>query len=240
MELTHGRLLGGRLRYAQPRHGFRSGIEPVLLAASVRAKPVDRVLEAGTGAGAGLLCLAARIEHFFGIGVERDPALAVLAGHNARANGQADVCFLAGRIEALPIRGPLNHAFANPPYHPDWGTASTLPERNAAKRAPPGLMADWARAMASPLVQQGTLTLIVATASLPACLDAFGTARCGSVSLFPLWPRAGEPAKLTLVRGVKGGRGPCRLLPGLVLHDGDGRFTEDAEAVLRHGAALRF
>jgi tRNA1(Val) A37 N6-methylase TrmN6 len=41
-----------------------------------------------------------------------------------------------------------------------------------------------------------------------------------------------------LVRGVRGGRAPFRLLPGLVLHQADGGFTPAAEAVLRGGAAL--
>ncbi|HLB98700.1 MAG TPA: SAM-dependent methyltransferase, partial [Acetobacteraceae bacterium] len=61
MKLTEGHLLGGRVRYAQPREGFRSGIEPVMLAAAVPARTGERVLEAGSGAGAALLCLAARV-----------------------------------------------------------------------------------------------------------------------------------------------------------------------------------
>jgi tRNA1Val (adenine37-N6)-methyltransferase len=52
MVTTEGHLLGGRIRYRQPDTGFRSGLEPVLLAASVPARPGEHVLEAGTGAGA--------------------------------------------------------------------------------------------------------------------------------------------------------------------------------------------
>ena len=33
-------------------------------------------------------------------------------------------------------------------------------------------------------------------------------------------------------------RSPCRLLPGLVLHAPDGSYTDEAQAVLRDGAAL--
>ena len=58
---TDGHLLGGRVSYAQPREGFRSGIEPVLLAAAIPARPGEHVLEGGSGAGAALLCLAARV-----------------------------------------------------------------------------------------------------------------------------------------------------------------------------------
>jgi tRNA1Val (adenine37-N6)-methyltransferase len=56
----------------------------------------------------------------------------------------------------------------------------------------------------------------------------------------PLWPKAGRPAKLLLLRGVKGGRMPFRVAPGLVLHTDDGRFTPEADAVLRLGRALEY
>ena len=58
--------------------------------------------------------------------------------------------------------------------------------------------------------------------------------------MLPLWPKAGVAAKLVLARATKAGRGPFRLLPGLVLHEADGRFTPAADAVLRDGAALSF
>ena len=85
---------------------------------------------------------------------------------------------------------------------------------------------------------RGTLTWIVAAAVLPACITALGEAGCAVSAVAPLWPRVGQNAKLVLLRGVKGGRGGCRVLPCIVLHDAAGGFTPEAEAVLRHGAAL--
>ena len=41
-----------------------------------------------------------------------------------------------------------------------------------------------------------------------------------------------------IVTARKGARGPARLSRGLVLHGPDGRYTEAAEAVLRHAAPL--
>ncbi len=72
-------LLGGRLRHDQPPDGHRSGIEPVLLAAGVPAKPGEAVLEAGTGSGAALMCLAARVSRLAGLGLEIDPVRAEVA-----------------------------------------------------------------------------------------------------------------------------------------------------------------
>ena len=47
------------------------------------------------------------------------------------------------------------------------------------------------------------------------------------------------PAKRVLVRAIKTGRAPLRLLPPLVLHArGGAKHTAEAEAILRGAAAL--
>jgi tRNA1(Val) A37 N6-methylase TrmN6 len=96
----------------------------------------------------------------------------------------------------------------------------------------------WAATLAMRLRPRGTLTFILPAALLPACAQAFGVAGCSATAMLPLWMKAGCPAKLVLVRGVKGGKAPFRVLPGLVLHDAAGSFTQEAEAILRHGQAL--
>ena len=52
-------------------------------------------------------------------------------------------------------------------------------------------------------------------------------------------PFADAPAKRVLVRAVKGGKAPLRLLPALVLHDRDGaKHSAAAEAILRGEASI--
>jgi tRNA1(Val) A37 N6-methylase TrmN6 len=58
------------------------------------------------------------------------------------------------------------------------------------------------------------------------------------VAVFPLWPRAGEPAKRVIVQARKASRAAPALLAGLVLHAADGSLTPEAEAILRGGASL--
>ena len=235
---TDGHLLDGRVRYAQPRRGFRSGIEPVLLAAAVPARPGSRVLEGGSGAGAALLCLAARVPGVHGLGIEQDPALVALARQNAAANGWPDLRFMAADIASLPALDAFDHACANPPYHSDAGTPSPDASRRAAKRAAVGLLAVWATALARPLRPRGTLSFILSAASLAEAMTAFAAAGCAPTSLLPLWAKPRQPAKLLLLRGIKGSRAPLRVLPGLVLHAPDGTFTAEIDAILRGGAAL--
>ncbi len=235
---TEGHLLGGRVIYRQPKVGFRSGLEPVLLAASVAARPGDEVLEAGTGAGAALLCLSARIPGVRVTGVEVDAAMAELASANAHANGFADMTIIHERIETAALRAGFDHAIANPPYHGPHGTASPIGARETAKRGSDTLLSTWIARLSGALRDRGDLTLIVPSGSVPACLAAMAQSRCPCTSLFLLWPRQGRAAKLVLLRGIRNGRTPMRLMPGLVLHDPDGSFTEAAMSILGHGSEL--
>ena len=235
---TSGHLLGGRVHYAQPRLGFRSGIEPVLLAASVPVLPGERVLEGGAGAGAALLCLAARLPGLHGVGIERDAALVALAEQNAAANHWPGLCFQTGDMASAPDLGMFDHAFANPPYHSARGTPSPDPSRQEAKRGTEDLLAIWAAALGRRLRPGGTLTFILPAALLPRATVAFAAAHCQPVAMLPLWPKFGTAAKLVLLRGIKGSKSPFRVLPGLVLHNVASGFTPQAEAILRDGLRL--
>ncbi len=239
---TADTLLGGRLRYAQPRGGFRTGIEPVLLAAAAPARAGELVVEAGCGAGAGLLCLARRVPAVTLLGIEIDPATAALAARNAAANEfAARITIEHGDVLARRALNHADHVIANPPYH-GAGTASPVAAREIAKRAGEGLILDWVTALARLLRARGTLTFIVPAARLTETMHAFAIARCGGRTVYPLWPRAGTAAKLVLVQGTSHAKGADRLLPGLVLHADGGeaapRYTAAADAILRDGAAL--
>lgn len=235
--MTEGTLLGGAVRYGQPAVGFRTGFEPVLLAAFVPARPAERVVEAGCGAGAGLLCLAARLPGVTGLGIERDPAQADLARRNLAANGIAGIEIVTGAVETWRPAAPFDHAMANPPWHDARGTPPAEAGRHAAKVAAESGLALWAGALAQALRRRGTLTLILPAGQLGAGVAALRGAGCGDLALLPLWPRAGQPARLLLLRGVRGGRGGDTLLPGLVLHGPEG-LTAAAERCLRHGGGL--
>ncbi len=235
--IVPGALLGGRVNYAQPQRGFRTGIEPVLLAASIQSAPGDRILEAGTGAAAGLLCLMARVSGLAGRGIERDADMAALARHNLDANGHADTPVEVADITAWRCEQRYDHAFANPPWH-YGGTGSPEPLRATAKHGSPGLLHAWAASLARRLERRGTLTFIVPASAAGEAVAAMRDANCRELVLVPLWPHAGEPARLAIVKGIREGRGGTTLHPGIVLHERDGTYTPLADSILRQGGAL--
>jgi tRNA1(Val) A37 N6-methylase TrmN6 len=87
------------------------------------------------------------------------------------------------------------------------------------------------------LRDKGGLTLIHRADRLGDILTALA-GRAGGTIVFPLWPGEGKPAKRILLQATKGSAAPLILAHGLVLHRADGRNSEAAEAILRHGTAL--
>jgi tRNA1Val (adenine37-N6)-methyltransferase len=238
MATTQGHLLGGRVIYRQPASGFRSGIEPILLAASIPARAGEHVLEAGTGAGAALLCLTARVPGVYATGVEMDPEMANLAAANAQTNGFSGIGIVRERIESAVLPRLFDHAIANPPYHRPGDPASPDAGRATAKCGSDVLIRSWIERLSVSLRRRGSLTLIVSAGMVPGCLTAMSGSRCPCTAIFPLWPKVERSAKLVLLRGVRDSRTPMRLLAGMVLHRPDGSFSDAAQAILGDASAL--
>ena len=117
-ELSRNDFLGGRLRLWQPVSGYRAGVDPVLLAASVPATSGQSVLELGCGAGTASLCLARRVADLAVTGVEKQPDYAALARRNATENDLSVQVFTAD-ITAMPAEirtKSFDHVLANPPF----------------------------------------------------------------------------------------------------------------------------
>jgi tRNA1(Val) A37 N6-methylase TrmN6 len=239
--------LGGRISIIQPRGGHRAGSDAVFLAAAVPARSDGRVLDVGAGAGVAGLCLLARIPDGEVTAVEIDAALCALAERNAARNGfsdrfkviNADVTAPAKVLHAAGLeREAYDEVVANPPFHSE-GAVRVAPDRVRAAAhvmGPKGLSA-WIRFLATFAAPKGRLTVIhraECLGELVGLLDG----RFGDISVFPLFPKKGEPAARIIVQGRKGSRAGLKLLSGLVLHEQDGSYTAKAEAVLRGGGAL--
>ena len=235
--ITEGGLLGGKIRYRQFAEGHRSGFEPVLLAASVKACPGERVLEAGCGAGAALLCLGHRVPGLAGLGLEIEPNLVALANENFKINALDGLSCICWDVERPGIEEKFDHVMANPPWHGQGSPPSPDKLRALAHHAPPPLLANWVARLADCLKPLGSLTFILPAAGFAEAVAHLRAQGFGAVTVFPLWPRAGKAAKMTLISGRLGGRGPDRVSPGLILHDAAG-ITPAAEAILRDGASI--
>jgi tRNA1(Val) A37 N6-methylase TrmN6 len=246
-DLTHDAFLGGRLSLWQPRAGYRAGVDPVLLAASVPAHAGQSVLELGCGAGAAVLCLGTRVSGLALTGVELQPEYAGLARRNAAECGLG-LGVICANLNALPdaVRQiGFDHVIANPPYYRDGAHS---PAQDAGRQVALGgdtRLADWVAVAARRLRPKGYLHLIQRTDRLPELLAAC-TGRLGSVEVLPLAARTGRQPDLILLRARKGGRAGFILHAPVILHDGvahtrDGEsYSAEITDVLRGGGALNW
>jgi len=240
--ITEDGLLGGRVRLRQPAEGYRAAIDPVLLAAAVPAGDGQLVLDAGIGAGAASLCLAARVPGCRIFGIELQPALAALARDNVQANGfSGRIDVLTGSLLAPPPRlapGTFDHVMTNPPYL-EAARATAPPDASKAAANVEGEadLGEWLRFCVTMLRPKGMLTVIHRADRLDRLLAGL-RGRVGAVAVLPLWPKPGKPAKRVLLRARKGLQGALELHQGLTLHEADGAWTAAARAVLWDGAAI--
>lgn len=246
-ETTDNGFLGGRLQLLQPRRGYRAGIDPVLLAASVIARPGQAVLELGCGVGTALFCLGARLPGLALAGVELQPEYADLARENAARNhlpAEIHTADLSALPPALKARG-FDHVIANPPYFLRDGSHASADAGRETGRGEGLALAEWIAVAARRLRPGGSATFIQRAERLPEMLAAC-EGRLGALELKPLAPRAGREARLVLLRGRKGGGAAFRLHAPLVLHQGAAHLSDGEDYapliadVLRNGAALPF
>ncbi|EBA13728.1 tRNA1(Val) (adenine(37)-N6)-methyltransferase [Roseobacter sp. CCS2] len=244
-QLTQDDFLGGKIKVWQPRRGYRAGVDPVILAASVPAKSGQTVLELGCGVGVASLCLAARVPGLHVTGVEVQDVYSTLAQRNGVAN---DLPFevITADLRSLPAglrQKRFDHVIMNPPYF-DRG-AGTMSDDAGKDIAFGGdtPLGDWLEVGARRVGPRGYLTVIQRIERLPEVLAAL-QGRLGSFIVRPIAGRIGRAPELFLLQARQEGKTPFRMAPTLIMHAGDTHqgdqesYTPAVLAALRSGAEL--
>ncbi len=246
-DLTDDAFLGGRISIRQPSHGYRAGIDAVLLAAAIPADGGDRVLEAGAGVGVPTFCLAERVPGTLLTAVEIQGELCDLGRENADRNGfadrvafvEADVLASGPELARLGLeRESYDHVLANPPYHVA-GRAQVPGNAGRAKShvQNAGDLEGWIRFMVTMAAADASITIVHRADALAALLAVLDR-RVGDTAVLPIHSGPAGEATRVIVQGRKGSRAPLRIRPGLVMHDAGGGFSPVAEQILRNGSGL--
>ena len=245
LDVTEDAFLGGQLRLKQKRTGHRAGHDAILLAAATSAGPGDRVVDLGAGVGTAGLALATRVAGIRLSLVEIDPELVALARANAAANAiAADAIALDVTADAQAFAaeglGPdsVDVVLMNPPFN-DAVRHRGSPDqaRQAAHVARQETLAAWVHAARRILRSGGVLTLIWRADGIADVLTALSRG-FGSLSILPVHGEAGKPAIRVLVRAIKGGRAPTRILPGLMLNEESNLPKKEVQQILAGSAVL--
>ncbi len=255
-EICEISLLNGAVRLHVPDgRGLKPTTDAVFLAAACPAKSGDHVLDLGCGVGTVGFCVAARVPGVRIMGVDRESDLVDLAFINAKQNmDPANTEFLIGDIRNCPARldqPVFDHVVMNPPFydhgtyippddplraralgHHGLGEKDIFEEvRQGSSSQRPASLDDWMMAARALVKSRGTVTMIYHAESIDDIL-AIAHRRFGGITIIPLWPHAGEPARRVIVRMVKDSYAPAELHPGLVLHEQNGEWTDTARNIL--------
>jgi tRNA1(Val) A37 N6-methylase TrmN6 len=239
LDLTEDAFLGGQLRLRQLKSGHRAGHDAVLLAAATPARPGDRVADLGAGIGVAGLSVARRVGGIDLVLVEIDPALADLARGNAAANDiAAEVIVLDVEANAAAFAAcglapdSIDAVLMNPPFN-DAARHRRSPDdaRGMAHVATETTLANWIHAARRILKSSGVLTLIWRADGIAEVLSVLDHG-FGSLEILPVHGDVRAPANRILVRAIKGGRAPTKILAALMLNDESGLPNKRVQEIL--------
>lgn len=240
----------GKFHLVQPKKaGHRSGMDAMLVAATVPDDASGRLADLGAGAGAAGLAAAARVPGLTVTLVERseimvDYARRTLAlEQNAWARERVDILgadvALSGarRREAGLADDAYDFVILNPPYNEavDRVTPDAL-KAEARTMSDDSLFENWLRTAGAILRPGGQVGVIARPRSIRPILDALA-GRFGAVEVTPVHSRKDDEALRILVTAVKQSRGWLNFLPPIVIHDGPGHAFSPEMDALNNGLA---
>lgn len=240
----------GRFQLVQPKKiGHRSGMDAMILAATIPDDASGKLADLGAGAGAAGLAVVSRVENISVTLVEQSQIMLDFAHRSLRLEANAafrdrieilgaDVTLTgtARTSAGLADRG-YNWVILNPPYN-DAGDRRPPDELRAHARAMPDpeLFEKWLKTACAILAPNGQVSVIARPGSIGLILDAF-EGRFGATEITPVHPRRDDEALRILVTAIKHSRAALKICPPLIIHDGDGHGFSERMVALNNGLA---
>lgn len=218
--------------------GYRFNLDPVLLAhfaadAGLRGPTVDL----GTGSGIIPLILAKKFHRSKLTALELQPKLYELAERNIQLNRcERRVAIVRGDLRHVRQQFPREgfaHVLCNPPYRDaSSGHLSREPEKAIARHEVMATLPDVVAAASFLLRHQGSLDVVYPAARLNNLMATLDGHALVPRKLRMVHPREGRSAKLVLLRAMKVEYGELEVMPPLVLHPEEAKYTVEVEQML--------
>ena len=224
----------GKIKLLQT--SYKTTSDAVFLGASVVCRPGGKILDVGTGNGAVAMIAAYHHPLAAVTGIDINAAEINNAVSGAALNGLT-VRFLCSDIKKNPLATEsFDVVVSNPPFFKK-GTPSQNDTKKLAHHEDNITLAEWVSFCVRRTARRGYVYLLTDNARVPEIIAVL-SAKCGGVTLFPLYSKCDAEPRRFIIRARKDSREPFVLAKGLILHGKDGTFTSDANAVLRDGGFL--
>ena len=230
-------LLNKKIALFQPKQGFKTSQDAVLLAAACPAKNAESVLDMGCGVGGALFSLLWREPDLDMTGLEIEQIYLDLAQKNATENDMT-AHFINGDANDFRVNQPkdrFDHIICNPPYFdPQRHVPSPIDIKAKAK----GYQSDaetidlWIKSARDNLKSKGSFTIIHKAEKLDHIL-ALLKKSFGATEIIPIYSKVNEPAKRVIIRSYKDRHSPCLLHAPIIMHDVNTKSSKISDLLLR-------
>lgn len=214
------------LRIIQPRKGFRTSIDPVLLAGFTRVNKDERWIDLGTGSGILPLLLAKRENTLQLTGVEINKESADRAQRNILINKfEKQIDIIHGDLRSLRkshAAQSFSAIITNPPYRkPESGRISQGEDRAVARHELHGTLDDFLDISRYLLKNDGRFYTIYLAERLPELLHKMSTRNIEPKRIRCIHSHYQKEANLVLIEGRRSGRPGLKIEPPLFIYEGN-------------------
>jgi tRNA1(Val) A37 N6-methylase TrmN6 len=241
LEVSKNKILGGSISLFQPKKGFRVSIDSILLSSSI--KKYSNCMEFGTGSGVILIYLSKKFPNSKIIGVEKNKELVELAKKNLLENNVNDkntkvICNdLLCKSFLNEYNNKLDRVIMNPPYFSLNNVIKSDNKLKASARYETNIN-QWFLAAYKKLKPKGYMNFVFRSENLDLILSKlYGS--WGDIKIFPLWPKANIRSKLMIIQARKNINSGVQILPGLILHNNDGSYTDECNSILNNKSNIQ-
>ena len=219
----------------QKKSGFKFGIDAVLLANFVKYKKNDTVTDLGTGTGIIPILLKAKSNIGKVYAIEIQERIADMARRSVELNNfQGDIEILninlKDSLDFIP-RHSIDIITSNPPYMPKEkllsGNESMMISRNEIFCD----IADIMKVSSDLLKSNGKMFMIHRPSRLSDIIYEGRKNKLEVKELQMIYPSVGKSANMILLKFVKNAKPEIRMLTPLIVHQDDGKYTEDVQKI---------
>ncbi len=226
-----------RLKFIQPKTGYRFSIDSLLLWGFLRPARDQRWVDLGTGCGILAIALAKINGVKEAVGVEIQPELVELARRNARLNFvENHVSFVTGDIRDVSLLKTFASAdgvCVNPPYYaPGSGRLNPDAQKAVARHEIKGTINDFIRAGSLLLSRGSVFDIILPVQRLQDALKILQETKLYPSRMRPVHSYGNTPATLVLIEAVKGKKSIFSLEPPVVVYKSKKIYTQEIQELM--------
>ena len=233
---TLERMQLGNLSIIQKQHGFRFGMDAVLLSDFADIRADMDYGDWGTGSGILLLLLQGRGKGKRGVGVELQPDYADMARRSVQLNGLEETLrIVEGDVRtAWDFLGErsLDAIVCNPPYGTSGKTMLSADDGiSLARHQDAEGLLPWFRSAHRVLRGKGHFYMVYPAQKMLEAMDQLTEAHLTPKRFRLVYPDEARPANLVLIEAVKDGRPFLVPCPPLIINGPEGGYTREMRRI---------